>query len=274
MPLNRRALLAQTAALTLLSTSAHASGFSAGAGYSAAAVAFFNRLATAPTEARAKQYDVLFRSLVDNGVWPLLDALWVLAAADAPTALLNLKSTSHSLTAVNSPTFEADRGYTGDGATSYLAGPNLSSFGGQYALDSCHMGCYVGTDTGTSASGDIGQANAFIIAKGTSSISRFRANDGTTSAGPAAASSIGHFAFSRAASTGYTPYKNGTAGTLVSVTSTAISNAAMRICGAGAGFAVRQMSAAHVGGALTAAQVGAMNAALATYLQSVGAPVA
>jgi hypothetical protein len=89
------------------------------AGYCAEAQAFFTRLATPPAAGRAARYDALIRTVIAAGVWARLDALYLLAAADAATALTNLVSSDYAATAVNSPTFTADHGYTG-GSTKYI----------------------------------------------------------------------------------------------------------------------------------------------------------
>lgn len=244
----------------------------AGASYCAESVAFFNRLATSPPTARAQQYDILFRSLVNAGVWPLLDALWVLAAADEATARLNLVSLSHSLTAVNSPTFEADRGYTSDGATSYLTGPNLTTFGGQYVLNDAHMGVFVRGNLANDANPEMGVSTASVRVKSTSAQPNHRANDATSAAGTAVATAQGHSMWSRSSSTAYAGYKDGVLNASPSATTTSIQNAVLKICGAqNSAFSPRQVSAAHVGKSMTATQAAAMSNALTTYMQSVGA---
>lgn len=54
-----------------------------------------------------------------SGSWALTDDYWVLWAPDAGCALTSLKQ-RRLATAVNSPTFTADRGYAFDGATQYI----------------------------------------------------------------------------------------------------------------------------------------------------------
>lgn len=53
------------------------------------------------------------------GLWTLTDDYWGFWAENAAQALTSLKQ-RRLATAVNSPTFTPDRGYTGDGSTSYL----------------------------------------------------------------------------------------------------------------------------------------------------------
>ena len=73
-----------------------------------------------------------------------------LPAYKSPTLIVNgefdnaLKGGTLTASLVNSPTFTTDRGFTGNGSTSYLdSGYNVSTGGGVYAQDSAHMGVYV-----------------------------------------------------------------------------------------------------------------------------------
>ena len=49
-----------------------------------------------------------------------MEGLWVTAAADAQAGRQNWVQDAYNLTTVKSPTFTADRGYQGNGTTSYL----------------------------------------------------------------------------------------------------------------------------------------------------------
>jgi hypothetical protein len=61
----------------------------------------------------------LVEGLRDDGILAKLDRLWVFAQPTQAQALVDLVA-STTATAVNSPTFTANRGYTGDGVTSYI----------------------------------------------------------------------------------------------------------------------------------------------------------
>src|SRR5262249_25024544 len=81
-----------------------------------------NRLITLPTAPRQTLYANLINGLVSDGVWPLLDALYIFAAADSGTSLDNLVSASFLATldaATGSPTFTVDRGWSGCGAAGF-----------------------------------------------------------------------------------------------------------------------------------------------------------
>lgn len=88
-------------------------------GYSKETKQFLDRIPT-QTNRQALIYDATIRQLVSSGLWTCWDALYLFAAADSTSARTNLISSSFTCTAVGSPTFTVNQGYTGDGATSYL----------------------------------------------------------------------------------------------------------------------------------------------------------
>lgn len=101
-------------------------------------------------------YTDLICGMVDRGLWAKADAIYVLATQNTATALLNLKSTSFSLTEVSSPTFTIDRGYAGNGTTSYLTtGFNPSTAGGVFTQNSASLGVWT-LGPGTASAADAG----------------------------------------------------------------------------------------------------------------------
>ncbi len=81
-----------------------------------------------------------------SGAWDLTDDYWVLWAENATQALTSLKQ-RRLATAVNTPTFTADRQYTFDGATNYI---NTGFIPGMHGLvmsaTSVHLEVYERTD--------------------------------------------------------------------------------------------------------------------------------
>ena len=77
---------------------------------------------TAPSEAQQTLQNTLVTDLKTAGVWDKLDVFYVFATdGDSDYATLNWKApSSHQTTKVNSPTFTANGGFTGDGSSSYL----------------------------------------------------------------------------------------------------------------------------------------------------------
>ena len=77
---------------------------------------------TAPSAAQQTLQNILVTDLKTAGVWEKLDVFYVFATdGDSDFATLNWKApSSHQTTKVNSPTFTANGGFTGDGSSSYL----------------------------------------------------------------------------------------------------------------------------------------------------------
>lgn len=84
------------------------------------------------------------------GLWTLTDDYWGLWAENAAQALTSLKQRRLG-TAVNSPTFTPDRGYAGDGSTSYIdTGFNPSLHAVAMTPDSVRLVAYERTYVGGS----------------------------------------------------------------------------------------------------------------------------
>jgi hypothetical protein len=85
-------------------------------------------------------------------VWAKLDALYILATKDTSNAILNLVSTSYTLTPNGSPTFTVDVGYTGvdSSSTVYLdTNMNPITAGGLHTATSAHLATWTPTDFNT-----------------------------------------------------------------------------------------------------------------------------
>lgn len=255
--------------------------------YDPAAVALFARMSVQPTAARKQLYSDFIAGLKTDGLWAALDAAWVIAAHDAQAARLNLKSASHTLSLVNSPAFTVDRGYAGDGSTSYIDTLFTPSTDGvAYALNSASIGAYINGGTNTTDSNraaigtqDAGGNTAVIVARGNGGELRGRVNvtSSTEAFGPVA-SRYGFSVLSRTASNLTTGYKNGVSAS-TSATTTSSLPAASFLIGASrfAGAALpstlndNRYAFAFVGAGLSAAQAANLNARVQTFLTAIGA---
>src|SRR5258706_5828950 len=85
-------------------------------GSCAESTAFFARTSGLDA-AHIAAYNTFICGLVTDGLFSKFDVLHIYATQDSTTALLNLVSTSYNGTAVGSPTFTADRGFTGTGSS-------------------------------------------------------------------------------------------------------------------------------------------------------------
>jgi hypothetical protein len=239
--------------------------------YSTEAQQFFDRI-TDPGTTRKDAYAAIIDSLVADGIWAKLDALWIVAADIAGNALINLKSSSFSLTAVNSPTFVADAGYTSDGSSSYLTtGLNPTSVGGQFVKDSAHLSFWTtaalagggGIESAIAAFDGANFAQASVLSGATDVL--MNDADQLISAGSQPA---GHYIATRTASNVKVTYKNGASLTNNTAASTALINQSFfllaRNQGSAAQFTTTQYSAFSVGAGLDATEAGDFYTALNT----------
>jgi len=131
---------------------------SQGRGYSAEATALFARFTTPPTTERKALIDALIVALKAAGVWSKLDALYVYAAADSQAARRNWIADVANAVAVSGPTFTVDRGFTGDGAASYLTAIDYAALT-KAALNAAMVGVWVGTSVTANNQNDASFAN-------------------------------------------------------------------------------------------------------------------
>lgn len=235
------------------------------------------RISSKPTGPRTRLIDGLVRSLKLSGVWPLLDALYVMAAADAQTAKLNWITGTYDLTAVAAPTFAADRGYTGDGSSSYLdtgfnpttaPSPKFTQNSGSLILWS-----RTNLPNGADNSGDFGRENSRIGRfLSTSGMAMGRINMASTLNSMAAGAYPGMISWSRTSSAAWASYAAGVLVNSGTDASAALTNGTLRVCAWTAGsFGVNQLAAAAIGSSFTAAQHAAFKSSLQTYLTAIGA---
>lgn len=95
----------------------------AGGGYTFAdadAEAYVAEMDVEPDDTRKELIDDLFVSLKADSIYAKITWLSLFAAHDAQAARINAITPTQAASAVNSPTFTTDLGYTGDNATSYL----------------------------------------------------------------------------------------------------------------------------------------------------------
>ncbi len=163
-------------------------------------------------------YIALIDGLVADGVWSHLDVLHIYATDTTSNALLNLVSSSFSGVANGSPTFTADRGYTGStGSTVYIDtqfNPTTAS-SPKYVLNDAHLSVW-DLATATTFDSAIGHANAgdtssaLIIPKATDNKMYIRLNQAGLAGESFAngSSADGHYTASRSSSNHADAYRN------------------------------------------------------------------
>lgn len=251
--------------------------------YEAETIALLSRFTTQPTPStRADRINDLIVALKTAGVWSKLDALYVMAAHDAQAAQRNWIADQYNLTAVSSPTFTADRGYTGNGTSSYLGtGFVPTTAGGLYALNDAHVSVWSRTSTQTNtveigARDASGNNQVFLQVRAATNRTVSRINQDVAFGDAAATDGSGHFLLTRRGATESELYRNGVS----SLDSASASDAmpgreillgALNTAGVAGLFSPKQLAGASIGGGISDAEALAFHAALNTYLTAVGA---
>lgn len=237
--------------------------------------ALVSAMAAKPPSRRVLLYDALYRSLMLSGVFARLSVLYVLAGHDAQAARLNLvEPRIRPLSEVNSPTFTADEGYTGDAVSMHLSGPVWNTLS-KFTQDDNHIGAWVGGGTDAAASKySLGHTSAAVeiaiqprSAGGIVSI----ANSGTACNFGASATIIGHLIGVRRASNATEGYRDGVSLATDTDASTSVSASAMAVLRNGTSYSDFLVRAVHAGAALSDTEAADLYAALNTYLTAISA---
>ncbi len=256
-----------------------------GVTYDADTSALFARWTTQPDATRKGLVDAVFKTPGIKPILAKLDFLHVYAAHDSQAARQNWLRDLFNATAIGGPTFTADRGYTGNGSSSYINTNFNPGDGGsyQYLLDSAHLGFWSRTELAATVF-DIGSRGssttrlATILARLSGDNAGYRLNEDGGGTLAANASSIGHFVARRSGAGATALFKNGSSIGTGSVGSsvTGLQNASMFVgsvsqSGTPTTFSTRQYAVAHGGASLTDAEITALYGALSTYLTAIGA---
>lgn len=229
---------------------------------------------TAPTRARALLIDDLVLGLKADGIWTLLDELWILAAADEQASCVNWKHPGvRNLSLVDAPTFTMDRGWQGDGVDDALtAGLILSTMAVNFTLNAASFGLWSRTD-GQSSVEAMGGINQLVRLRNTSDQLVVRVNSGTSDT-VANTNATGFFELVRTDASTVKVYRNGSQiGSDISRAAASVTSTQQRLLSAnlGGSFSTREVAAAFYGGALDATQAGNFYTRLQTYMTAVGA---
>lgn len=253
-----------------------------GESYTAEAVALFARFTTPPTEARKLLINNRILAAKASGAWALRDGFYMMAAANAQAGQRNWKADAFNLSPQGTIIFEADRGYTGDGSTGYLAtGFNPSTAGGNFSLNSSHLSVWsrtnaqvAGTSIGARTTSTTGQS--LMTLRTATDQSTFRLNQDAAGTSPTSTNSSGGFVTRRSASNAMAVFRNGVSLGTATTVSTSLPNANIVIAGLDTGGVVTtsntyQLASAGFGANLTDAMILAEYNADLAYLQGVGA---
>lgn len=234
--------------------------------------------------ARKTLVDNLIVGLKADGVWSLLDRLWLFAAENTQSALVDLVVLDGA-SATNSPTFTTDRGYACNGSTSYINTTyNVTTDKVNYSANSAHIGIWDNTSRGVD--GTI----AFGFYDGGSNLTDFYPYYWGGTNGPlvrfnfvagvniASSSSQGFVLNQQISSTTEEMYYNGSSlGTGGSSAAIVAGNLPFFVGGRNdngtmAGGTTDQISMVSFGGKLTSTQAANYYTRLRTYMTAVGVP--
>lgn len=246
-----------------------------GSTYTAESRQLFSAMTTPPSTARQVAINNCIKSLKSSGIWSKLGLLYVFAANDSQAALLNWKQPgTYTATAVNSPTFTTDRGFNGDGATSYIDtnlpantvpnfAQNNSAFGIWSLTDAQNPGMEIGTAVGGAD---------FIAPRSTSNTCIWRLHTGTLLTTNSVTSSIGFFSMTRSTSAASSTYINAVIShNEAAATSTSVTNSNLTYLRGGTNYGTRRIAVGFAGATLTSTEMTSLYNALLAYLQAVGA---
>jgi hypothetical protein len=215
--------------------------------YDIDACAYFNACPNPLSDARKVIIDSLVVRAKRHGWWTKVDDVLLLANTTSGNGLINLiHPGTFTGTLVNSPSFVADQGFTGDGATNYI-NTNYNAFtsGTNYTLNDCSLGAY---DIGVRDGGATQQiaiitrlANLFIV-----SVNDASAFNGANS------DSRGLFTGIRTGASATASYKNGSSFATGSSASSAIPNfsafvLALNSGGGGVNYSTKQIAIVFFG---------------------------
>lgn len=252
------------------------SGTAEAPSYEAEADALFAAMSSQPNDTRKGHINTLVAALKSAGVWSKCDALYVIAAHDAQAAGLNwiAPSGGYNLTAVNSPTFLADRHYVGDGSTSYLDTGMVRDALSNYTRNSAHIAAWSRNSPTANANrsilGSSAGNNCKINTQRTSlqSYTRLNCSVDVICAVP---DGSGLFAANRSGASAEEVYRNGSSIGSGTTASAALGAHNIWLLRDSLGYSLNQVSFASVGASLSAAEHSALYNAVATYMTAVGA---
>lgn len=244
------------------------------------ASALVGRFTADPGATRRGQIDTLIGALKTAGVWSKIDVLQVYAAHDAQASLLNWKSASYTASSPAMPTFTADRGYAGNGATMYLDAGLANNATGVNWQAASGLATYA---VGVNVAGTSGANNFVFGLNGGAASVRFNPYNGTGAQGRFLSASdqnftngvgrVGRFLVTRDAS-GQSGYRNGALMTSGGVGTLSVNGANLAILRTNTVFSDSRVSFVMIGGGAaiwTATEAANFDAAMDTYLTAVGA---
>jgi uncharacterized protein YmfQ (DUF2313 family) len=229
------------------------------------------------SDQRLQQIDLLIKRLKADGVWPVLDRLWMWDGDSEVEALVDLVAGAIATNAGSG--FQPKRGYSGAYINSNF---NPVTAGGKYIRNSAGLGAWVllggsGLPYNIIVSSLGAAANSYIdIDDGGSSISYFAINDAKAGTWAFSTETLnyGMFAVNRNGSTNSQAYYNGIEIQFCSNTSAAPPSSPITFNGGMGGYySDSQLVMGYISGGMTVAQQRALYNDLRSYFIAMNVPV-
>lgn len=242
--------------------------------YSVEAANYFAAMAVQPPNAWKVVVDLFIRGCKSDGLWDKFDGGHFLAAPTQQAALVDFKAPSRIATLVLTPTFTANRGFTGTGtAGEYIdTGFTPSVSGVAYQQDSASLGVYANNNI-TSAvvgAGVSTGSSAYMVLRSNSNQQQYRMNDATTVTVAGATDGSGLTVITRTGATATQGYQRGAAfGAAASNASTLRPTGTIKYLSAGGTSVLHELSFGFFGGGLTGSEVAALTARVNTALAAI-----
>lgn len=238
-------------------------------------VALVARMTVDPGCPRKLVINNLIVSLKTAGVWSKLDVLYLFAAHNSQAALLNWVSTSHNATAVNSPAFTADYGFTGNGSNAYIdANFNPSTVvGANFVRNSAHISVRVNdrvVNYNYAVGSDNNRYNILVADYFYGGYANYSMASSIPSGAVAVTNSVGLWLARRSASNATNLFVRGSVVQTSTQTSSAVDSTAMYFLRYVNNYFGNGIASGSIGGSLTDTEVADFNTAISTYMTAVG----
>ncbi len=245
--------------------------------YKPEADALFAAMSTKPSALRQEAIAHMITRLDRAGVWSKLDMLQVYAGHNATAVLIDWKTPTRVASLVSSPSFQTDRGYTGNGTNSCINTNFNQSAGSNFAQFNAMFGVWT-TSSATGSGSEFGTNGNRVLTRNASDKVVFNSgNSGSSNTSTNSVSAAGMTLINRTSQFGGSIFINGVQLETFSRTANDISSKVFYACAYGnssnnpQGFSTKQIAAVFAGASLSTTQQSNFYSIMREYMISVGA---
>lgn len=230
-----------------------------------------------PSSAWLNAADNFVRDMKSANVWDMHDGINIFWTPDQATALVDFKVPTRVSTLVMTPTFTANKGFSGTGTVGEYIDTGFvpSTMGVAYQQDSASIGTFLNSNIPSNAISigtNIG-SSAYFISRSVGGYLVYRINDVTTVTSADSTDGSGLTIVSRTGPNATQAYQRGAAfGAAGTNASTTRPTASIKYLTAGAGASgLFQVGAGFIGAGVNATQAAALSSIFTRFGQAVGA---